>query len=246
MSPKANNEKQKQKYKFFIFLIILLISVFLSIFVFPQLSSEKLEAKFQDIGSRAGLLYIFLFATLPGFFLPVIVLIFPAGIVFGFAWGSIYTLIGASINMAWMFLASRYLARETIQSLVKRKLKAKWVNMIEKNSQGRPGFVFLFLLRVTPLVPYNLINYVYGLSDMDFKNYLISSILGIVPGTLVYLNIGDKILNPKSPEFVFSLLLLAGLAVISTAIANKYFPEAEEVTKVRKIDKTLNEEITHD
>ncbi len=243
---KEKSEKQKQKNKLFVFLIILLVSILLSVFVFPRLSSERLEAIFKDIGSRAGLLYILLFATLPGFFLPVIILIFPAGIVFGFTWGSIYTLIGASINMAWMFLLSRYLARESIQSLVKRKLKAKWVSMIEKNSQGRPGFVFLFLLRVTPLVPYNLINYVYGLSDMDFKNYIVSSILGIIPGTLVYLNIGDKILNPRSPEFVFSLILLAGLAVISTAIANKYFPEADEAGKVREIDKTSSEEAAHD
>jgi len=64
------------------------------------------------------------------------------------------------------------------------------------------------VLRLIPAVPYDLINYAFGLTGMGLSQYLLASAIGIIPGTLVFINIGDKALDPASPAFWAAIGLL--------------------------------------
>lgn len=215
-------ELWSDKKKLALFLGLIAVGILLAIFVFPHISQEKVEARLRSLGAWAAPLYILLFATLPGFFLPVVVLVLPAGAIFGLWLGTLYTLIGATINMAWMFLVARYLFHERIADWMSRKFSSKWQKLIRDNSEGVKAFNCLLVLRVTPLIPYNFLNYAYGLSSVRFNTYMLASIIGVTPGIMVYVNLGDKAMEPGSAEFWLALSLLLVLTLASSLLSRLF------------------------
>ena len=202
----------------------MLVLVGLGIYLGTVISPEALQAFLKDWGSWAPAGYIVLFAVLPVFFFPVAVLALAGGLLFGLWQGSIYTFLGAMINCTVMFFLARYVGREKIENLLQQKLSAQWREKL-KNLEGRTGFYLLIILRLIPAVPYNLINYAFGLSAMPWRRYILASAIGIIPGTLAFINIGDKALDVTSPDFWVALGLLGLLLAITTVLGKKYFPE---------------------
>lgn len=208
-------------------LIVLLAFVALAavcIYVGTAVTPQQLQTAISSTGNWASLAYIGLFTLLPAFFFPVAVLALAGGLLFGLWWGSVYTFIGAMLNCTVMFLLSRYVGREKVEQLLRDRLSPFWQEKL-KNLEGWTGFLILVILRLIPAVPYNLINYAFGLTGMRFTAYLIGSAIGIIPGTLAFINIGDKALDVTSPDFWIAIGLL-GLLLAVTSILGKFaFPE---------------------
>ena len=175
----------------------------------------------------AAVCYIGLFTLLPAFFFPVAVLALAGGLLFGLVRGSIYTFVGALLNCALMFLLARYVGREKIRSLVRKKLPHPWQRRLE-GLGGREGALLLVILRLIPAVPYNLINYAFGLTEMKLSTYLIFSAIGIIPGTLAFINIGDKALDPASQDFWIAIGLLIALLAVTALLGRKLYPKEKE------------------
>ena len=150
-------------------------------------------------------------------------------LLFGLLWGSVYTFIGAVINCALMFFLARRIGREKIRALVQRKLPSVWQARLKK-AGGRKGFLLLIILRLIPAVPYNLINYAFGLTEMPFAAYMLGSAIGIIPGTLIFINIGDKALDVTSPSFWIALGLLVLLLAVTAFMSKKLFPNNDKDT----------------
>ena len=83
----------------------------------------------------------------------------------------------------------------------------------------------MIILRLIPAVPYNLINYAFGLTNMGYGTYLLASALGIIPGTFAFINIGDKVLDLTSPDFWIAIGLLGLLLVITSLLGKQLFKE---------------------
>lgn len=190
-------------------------------------SPQDLQAFLARSGSLAPLGYILLFTLLPAFFFPVAVLALAGGLLFGLVWGSMYTFLGAMLNCTLMFLLSRYVGRERVKAFLSRKLSPVWQRRLS-GSGGRSGFLLLIVLRLIPAVPYNLINYAFGLTDISLAAYLLGSAIGIIPGTLVFINIGDKALDTSSPHFWIALGLLALLLVVTSLLGKRIFPKNQQ------------------
>jgi len=199
-------------------------------FVFSGASSQSLQAVIASFGIFAPIAYIVLFALLPVVFFPVAVLAVAGGLLFGLGWGSVYTLIGAAINCALMFLLSRSVGQKRVQSLVEQRVSPSWQARL-KQADDRRGFLLLFLLRLIPAVPYGLINYAFGLSKMRFWPYMLASVIGIIPGTLVFINLGDKALDWNSPSFWIAIALIIALFVITLLLGKRLFPSTDQNTK---------------
>ena len=122
-------------------------------FLFSGTSSKGIQSLVSSFGLFAPMAYIALFALLPVVFFPVAVLAVAGGLLFGLGWGSVYTLAGAAINCALMFLLARSLGQRRIQQLVERRLSAVWQERL-KLASGRSGFFLLIFLRLIPAVPY--------------------------------------------------------------------------------------------
>lgn len=190
-------------------------------------SPEELRGVLTHLGDWAVLGYIGLFAVLPSFFFPVAVLALAGGLLFGLLWGTVYTLIGAVLNCTLMFFMAKYLGRARIEAMIQKRLSPQCQERL-KNLNGRTGFLLLILLRLIPAVPYNLINYAFGLSGMGYQTYITASVIGIIPGTLAFINIGDKAPDPGSPDFWLALGLLGLLLVVTALLGKKLFPKEEK------------------
>ena len=199
-------------------------------FVFSGASSQSLQAVIASFGIFAPIAYIVLFALLPVVFFPVAVLAVAGGLLFGLGWGSVYTLIGAAINCALMFLLSRSVGQKRVQTLVEQRVSPSWQARL-KQADDRRGFLLLFLLRLIPAVPYGLINYAFGLSKMRFWPYMLASVIGIIPGTLVFINLGDKALDWNSPSFWIAIALIIALFAITLLLGKRLFPSTDQNTK---------------
>lgn len=192
--------------------------VLLTFFIMVYFTPEKLRALISSYGEKGPIIYIFLWAILPIGFFPVPVLALAGGIGFGFVNGTIYTLIGAMLNIGLMFLSSRFIAKEMV-----RKFALKKFPKIEKllAMESKKLYLTLFISRLIPLIPYNIINYGFGLTDISFIKYMIISVVGIIPGTLVFLNIGNQTMDIKSSGFAISLILMLALILLSSFFAKK-------------------------
>lgn len=188
------------------------------------ITPEVLESFLLRWGAWAPACYVFLFAVLPAFFFPVAVLALAGGLLFGLWWGSIYTFVGAVLNCTIMFLLARYAGREKVEALIQKKLSPAWQQRLQ-NLSGSGGFLLLVILRLIPAVPYNLINYAFGLTGMPFRTYILASAIGIIPGTLAFINIGDKAMDVTSPDFWIAIGLLVALLAVTGFLGKKCFPQ---------------------
>ena len=198
--------------------------------LFSQVSAQDIRDALAGLGPWAPAAYVGLFVLLPALFFPVAVLALAGGLLFGLWAGSVYTFAGALLNCALMFLLSRHVGREPVRRYVERKLSPRWRARLER-AGGREGFWLLVVLRLIPAVPYNLINYTFGLTSMPLGTYLAASAIGIIPGTVVFINIGDKALDPASPGFWLALGLLALLLAGTAWLGRRLFPAGEDNKK---------------
>lgn len=210
----------KKNKKLIFSMITLLILVITYFAFFRGLTPEILRNYIGGFGYLAPFIYILCFTILPIAFFPVPILALAAGLLFGFLPGTIYTLIGAVLNSAIMFLMAKVLAKDAVTNLLQRKLPENWSSFLFDLDEKR-GFGIIFILRLIPAMPYNLINYGAGLTSIKFSSYMLATILGILPGTLVFLNIGNQALNVHKPAFIVSIILLILLTIFSLILGKK-------------------------
>jgi len=209
----------KKNKKLTISMITLLILVITYFAFFRGLTPEILRNYIGGFGYLAPFIYILCFTILPIAFFPVPILALAAGLLFGFLHGTIYTLIGAVLNSAIMFLMAKVLAKDAVTNLLQRKLPENWSSFLFNLDEK--GFGIIFILRLIPAMPYNLINYGAGLTSIKFSSYMLATILGILPGTLVFLNIGNQALNTHNPAFMVSIILLILLTIFSLILGKR-------------------------
>jgi uncharacterized membrane protein YdjX (TVP38/TMEM64 family) len=118
-------------------------------------------------------------------FVPASLLTLGAGAIFGIAHGVIYVFVAATIGSCLAFLVSRYLARSAVERMLDGKPRFSAID----RAVAAEGLKIVFLLRLTPVVPFNLLNYALGLTRVRFADYGIASI-GMLPGTLLYVYSG--------------------------------------------------------
>jgi uncharacterized membrane protein YdjX (TVP38/TMEM64 family) len=138
------------------------------------------------LGGWGAIAYIgiYIIATLA--FLPALLLTLGAGLLFGIGWGSLYVLIGATLGAIAAFLVGRYLLRDWVS----RKIAGNSKFLSIDQAVGRSGFKIVLLTRLSPLFPFNLLNYAYGVTSVSFRDYALASV-GMIPGTIMYVYIGS-------------------------------------------------------
>src|SRR5439155_6864047 len=109
-----------------------------------------------------------------------------AGFAFGLWKGFLAVSAGATLGAALAFLVARFIARERVEAIAERNDKFRKID----DAIGREGGKLIFLLRLSPVIPFNLSNYLYGLTGVKFWPYLLASWIGMMPGTFLYVYVG--------------------------------------------------------
>lgn len=138
------------------------------------------------LGPAGALAFIALYAVAAVAFLPGSILTLGAGAVFGIVAGTIYAFTGATLGAIAAFLVGRYLARGWVAGKIKDNPKFLAID----RAVGQAGFKIVLLTRLSPVFPFNLLNYAFGITAVSLRDYALASI-GMIPGALMYVYIGS-------------------------------------------------------
>lgn len=152
----------------------------------PQIWLRNALQWIDNLGGMGALAFILLYIIATVAFLPGSILTLGAGVVFGVVMGSVYVFIGATIGATAAFLVGRYLARGWVAQKIAGNAKFKAID----EAVGREGLKIVLLTRLSPVFPFNLLNYAYGVTGVSLKDYVLGSI-GMIPGTIMYVYIGS-------------------------------------------------------
>ena len=216
--------KRKKQIKIIKLVIVLVLIITISIIlrVNKITTVNEIISIIRDRKEVAALVYIMLFTFLPTFFMPVTVLAIAAGAVFGFLDASFYTFVGAFLNATLTFFISKYFAYDIINDYLDNKYKVEY-EKLKKNTKGKNGFILNLILRLLPIAPFTLFNYLCGAAGYDYKIFITSTLLGILPGMFCYVNIGASSIDGLSSRLVASISVLIAFLVLTTFLAKKYY-----------------------
>ncbi|XHU96030.1 MAG: TVP38/TMEM64 family protein [cyanobacterium endosymbiont of Rhopalodia gibba] len=174
-----------------------------------KIDVEELQVWLNKMGILAPIIYITLYILATLLILPSTPLNLSGGALFGIGWGVFWTTIAAMLAAILSFAFTRTLGRK----YVTRKLAKKWEVIDAEIRQG--GLFYLFAIRLLPIIPYGIVNFTAGLTSIRFQDYLIGTILGIIPGILPFIMIGAGF---KSLNRGNILPLLCGLTLTGMLI----------------------------
>ena len=169
------------------------------------------------VGGFSALYVLVAALSLPG----AAILTLAAGALFGLVEGFVVVSFASSLGALLAFLVSRYLLRDSIKSKFPERLKA-----IDEGVQ-KEGAFYLFTLRLVPVFPFFLVNLLMGVTGIKAWTFYWVSQIGMLAGTVVYVNAGTQLAEINSlsgilsAKLIFSFVLLGLLPLIGKAIVNK-------------------------
>jgi uncharacterized membrane protein YdjX (TVP38/TMEM64 family) len=170
-------------------------------------------------------------------FVPGLLLTMASGVLFGLVGGTVYTLVGATLGASAAFLLARHGARRVIEKKIAGNAR---FNAIDA-AIGREGFKIVALLRLSPVIPFNLLNYALGLTKVRFVHYLAAS-LAMLPGTVLYVVSGIAVGNlaaiaeGSQPPKAAGYWIVLGIGLAATAVVTVYVTRLASRALKREIE----------
>jgi len=141
-----------------------------------------------ELGLWGPVVFVLGYAVATVAFVPGSLLTLAAGAIFGLIRGTVIVLIGATLGASAAFLVARYFARKAIERRIESRPRFAAID----RAVGREGLKIVTLLRLSPVFPFNLLNYGLGLTRVRFVHYLIACV-GMLPGTFLYVYYGKAL-----------------------------------------------------
>ena len=202
-------------------LAVLIVSIGASLFLLPtQEYLSQFLAWVQRIGPWGAVLLGAAYIPAALLFVPGSLLTLGAGFALGVGLGTVAVSIGSTLGASAAFLAGRTLARGFIEAKISHNPRFRAIDQAVKHE----GFKIVLLTRLSPVFPFNLLNYAFGLTPVSLRDYLLASWLGMLPGTVMYVYLGSaaknladlaagKVEGGTGQQVLFGVGLLATVAV---------------------------------
>jgi uncharacterized membrane protein YdjX (TVP38/TMEM64 family) len=190
----------------------------------------------EDQGILGVIVFALIYIGATVAFIPGSILTLGAGAIYGVFQGSIIVSISSTVGASLAFLIGRFFARDWVKA---KAAQNSQFNAIDK-AVAKEGWKIIGLLRLVPLMPFNLSNYLFSVTGVSFWGYLLASWIGMIPGTVMYVYFGSLIgeigntdtAGVAGPER-FIIWGLAGVAIVLVSVI---------ITRIAK--KALNEKIS--
>ncbi len=219
-------------------LLVFIVAVMTAFFVLDlqsYLNLEILQAQQETIGSyhrnhpvMAVAIYALIYIAVTGLSLPgAAILTLAGGAIFGLLWGTVIVSFTSSIGATLAFLAARFLFRDAVKTRFGERLKTIEAGVTKE------GALYLFMLRLVPVFPFFVVNLVMGLTNLKTQTFYWVSQVGMLAGTIVYVNAGTQLGQLESLSDILSPGLIGSFALLGIfpLIANKIV----EAIKANKI-----------
>ncbi len=200
--------------------LALLIGLFAALRYFKvQELLQPVLAWVESFGAWGAIVFIMVYAVATVLLIPGSVLTVAGGTLFSLGWGFVYVFTEAMAGAILAFWVGRYLIRGWVVQQMAEKPSFQAID----RAVAQEGFKIVLLTRLSPLFPFSLLNYAFGITEVSLKDYVLGS-LGIIPGTLLYVYIGTLAGNlakvDGSPASVqtFQWLIQGGGLVATIAV----------------------------
>lgn len=224
--------------------LLFAIALFLALLILATKSSyiqdilRTVLIQIEDLGLWGPVAFIVTYNLATVLFIPGSVLTLGGGVIFGLWWGSIYVFVAATLGATFAFLIGRYLSRDRVVKYMEAHPKFKSLD----RAVSQEGLKIVFLTRLCPLFPFNLLNYALGITQVSLKDYVLGS-FGMIPGTVMYVYSGSLVgdlaaigvateptnthtLAVKWSINIISFLVTIAVTVSITRIASKALEES--------------------
>ena len=214
-TPCISHHMSHKKYLIAIFIAALIAAFFVldlgRYFSLDYFKSQQaaIHTFYMESPAQTAALFFAAYVAVTGLSLPgAAIMTLAAGAIFGLLWGTVIVSFASSLGATLAFLTSRFMLRDSIQSRFGDKLTA--INAgVEKD-----GPFYLFTLRLVPAFPFFVINLVMGLTPIRTRTFYWVSQLGMLAGTLVYVNAGTEIAKIDALRGILSPGLIASLTLL--------------------------------
>ena len=186
-----------------------------------------------QLGPWGPVIFIALYVVAAVLFIPGSVLTLGAGAVFGVVWGSVYVSIASTLGATCAFLVGRYLARNAVARRIEGNARFAAID----KAVAKEGWKIVGLTRLSPVFPFTLLNYAFGLTKVSLRDYVLASWIGMMPGTVMYVYLGS-LAKAASGErtrtpgewalYVVGLVATVAVTVFVTRLAKRAL--AEKIT----------------
>ncbi len=139
------------------------------------------------LGMWGPVIFIIIYIAACILFFPAAILTLGAGAIFGVVEGSVIVSISATLGATAAFLVGRYLARDWVARKIEGNRKFQSID----EAVAREGWKIVGLTRLSPVFPFVLLNYAYGLTKVSLRDYFFASWIGMMPATVMYVYIGS-------------------------------------------------------
>ena len=196
----------------------------------------------QNWGWMGGIAFILLYIAATILLIPGSILTLGAGVVFGVTWGSVYVLIGAIVGETAAFLLGRYITRDWISHKIKDNQTFFALNL----ALNREGLKIILLTRLSPIFPFSLLNYAFGVTGISLRDYFLGSI-GMIPMTVTYVYFGSlaedlasigEVSQLANPELQWAIRICG---FIATVAATFYITRIARQTLNKSLDESVVE-----
>jgi uncharacterized membrane protein YdjX (TVP38/TMEM64 family) len=138
-------------------------------------------------GAAGVVVYVLLYILACVLFLPGSILTLGAGAVWGVLGGVPVVSVASTLGATAAFLVGRYLARDWVARKIQGNDKFQAID----EAVAREGWKIVGLTRLSPIFPFNLLNYAFGLTRVSLRHYIVASWVGMIPGTVMYVYLGS-------------------------------------------------------
>jgi len=183
------------------------------------------------LGPWGPAIFIVIYILAAVAFIPGSVLTLGAGAVFGVAWGSVFVSIASTLGATAAFLVGRYLARDAIA----RKIEGNERFAALDRAVEKEGWKIVGLTRLSPVFPFTLLNYAFGLTKVRLGHYMLASWIGMMPGTIMYVYIGSlaKVVSGERTRTTGEWVLY-GVGLLATVIVTIFVTRLAKKALARK------------
>jgi len=150
--------------------------------------TESILLWIKSLGAVGVIAFIIIYNLATVLFIPGSLLTLGGGALYGLVWGSVYVFIAATFGATFAFLIGRYFARGWISEKLRHHLTFRAIDA----AVAIAGFKIVLLTRLSPIFPFNMLNYAFGVTRVALRDYILGSI-GMIPATIMYVYLGSLI-----------------------------------------------------
>ncbi len=216
------NYQRWQNWAFGIFSVLLLSGLLIYNIWGEEVPINELKFYINDLGIWAPIVFTSLY-TLATIFIPSTPFMALSGVLFGFKYGLLYTVIGGFVSAMFVFTLSRLLGATFSEKILKHERLKKIGDYNE--SIREHGLWSLIVLRIMPIMPFNVLNLLMGISKIKTRDYIIGTLIGLAPSNIVTVYFGSFVFTAAAQKlsFVLTTAIIAIVLIIAYKNARKNF-----------------------